>query len=121
AVIQSVNQRRSGQAKTAPELARQFDAGFESSGLSTVDAGYLVLGRDPYPVCIGGRRINRVRFEDIDNYRIDVAFKAPRKASQGPGMSPALTATQRHRHEQRRPFIPAAAELLMFACNVIEY
>jgi len=90
-------------------------------GVEQADAGYLLLSRDPYPVCVGGRRINRVRFEDIDNHRIDVAFKAPRKASQGPGMSPAPTATQRHRHEQRRSFIPAAAELLMFACNVMEY
>ena len=101
--------------------ARQLDAFCKGLRLSAADAGYLVLGRDPYPVRIRGRRINRVCFEGVDNHRIDVAFKAPCQASQGPGMSPALAATQRHRHEQRRLFVPAAAELLKIAVNVMEY
>ncbi|MGH7984587.1 MAG: hypothetical protein ACREFF_15800 [Candidatus Udaeobacter sp.] len=49
AVIQSVDQHGSGKAKMAPQLARQFDALFKGSGLSTVDAGHHVLGRHPYP------------------------------------------------------------------------
>ncbi len=92
AVIQSVKEHCRGEAKTAPELVCPFDALFQGLRLRTVEAGYLVANCLPYPICIWGRCINGGCFEDIDNHRVDVFFKAARQPSQVSGISQGLTA-----------------------------